>query len=171
MLLGLEAVEKTGTRSWYFELGGNAVVDSLPGVPGDTRFLGTFDRQEALEREEIDYFATGHPLVEGLLQELEDGARGRAALVELAGSGQRGLGIVALRGPSHRVVAEVLDLQGRPRPDWVLAVVERRRELRPLTNEAFTTALPRGFDWAAFVEGIGRSHGEGLRALAGIRLT
>ena len=22
MLLGLEAVEKTGTRSWYFELGG-----------------------------------------------------------------------------------------------------------------------------------------------------
>jgi ATP-dependent helicase HepA len=171
MLLGLDAVEKTGARSWYFELGGNAIVDSLPGVPADGRFLGTFDREEALVREEIDYFATGHPLVEGLLQELEDGARGRVALVELAGSGHAGVGIVALRGPAHRVAAEVVDLQGQPRPEWARAVVEGRRDLRPVQSDAWKAALPRGFDWPGFVDGIGRSHGEGLRALAGIRLT
>ena len=54
------------------ELGNEAVVDSLPGVPGGSSFVGTFDREEAVEDESIDFFASGHPLVEGVLAYFED---------------------------------------------------------------------------------------------------
>jgi hypothetical protein len=34
--------------------------------------VGTFDREEAVEDESIDFFASGHPLVEGVLAFVED---------------------------------------------------------------------------------------------------
>jgi hypothetical protein len=36
--------------------------------------VGTFDREEAVEDESIDFFASGHPLVEGVLAFVEDAA-------------------------------------------------------------------------------------------------
>src|SRR5262249_49433117 len=80
---GLHFVERKGVKTFYVEFGSDALVEHLPGVAGGTRFLGTFDRGEAVEKEELEFFASGHPLVEGLFGELEDGSRGRVALVKL----------------------------------------------------------------------------------------
>ena len=48
---GFEAMEKRGVDTWYIEFGNQAVIDHLPGVHGETRWLGTFDRTEAVTRE------------------------------------------------------------------------------------------------------------------------
>ena len=69
------------------EFGNEALVDSLPGVPGGSSFLGTFDREEAVADETLDFFAAGHPLVEGVLAHLEEAPRGRVAVAPARGSG------------------------------------------------------------------------------------
>jgi ATP-dependent helicase HepA len=103
-------------------------VDSLPGVPGGTSFLGSFDREEALADERIDFFAAGHPLVEGILAHLDESPLGRVAVLRVAMGAEKGLGLLALYkdGPTFDAVA--LDAAGRPRPDWAAAL--RRRPLR-----------------------------------------
>ena len=148
-LLGFETAEKPGPRTHYFELGGQAIVDSLPGVPGGTRYLGTFDREEAVVREELEYFASGHPLIEGLLAELEDASRGRTALLELAGAGEAGLAFLLLLGSEGTVRAEACDHEGRPRPDWMPLLLARRRELRGLSRDEAERRLPGRLDWRA----------------------
>ena len=70
--LGFRVEHLRGRRIHAIELGNEAVVDSLPGVPGGSSFVGTFDREEAVEDESIDFFASGHPLVEGVLAYFED---------------------------------------------------------------------------------------------------
>jgi ATP-dependent helicase HepA len=70
--LGFRVEHLRGRRIFAVEFGSGAVVDSLPGVPGGSTFVGTFDREEAVEDESIDFFASGHPLVEGVLAYLED---------------------------------------------------------------------------------------------------
>jgi ATP-dependent helicase HepA len=169
-LLGLESVEKPGPRCHYFELGGNAIVDSLPGVPGGTRFLGTFDRAEAVVREELDYFASGHPLVEGLLLELEDGSRGRAALLELKGAPASGLGLFLVVAGERGPEAKAFDLEGRDRPEWARLTLEGRERLSGLTPDAWTRALPPKLDWASFAASVGDPRGPRVLAAAGLRL-
>ena len=168
-LLGFDSAEKPGARSYYFELGGNSVVDGLPGVPGGTRYLGTFDRQEAVLREELEFFASGHPLVEGLLGELEDGSRGRAALLELPGSGETALALFSLAGAVPNLRAEATDAAGRSRPDWARMIVERRRSLRGVALEEWTQRLPHDVDWAATLQAV-QARGAGIRAVAGVLL-
>jgi ATP-dependent helicase HepA len=169
-LLGFETAEKAGSRSYYFELGADAIVDSLPGVPGGTRYLGTFDREEAVVREELEYFASGHPLIEGLLAELEDASRGRTALLELAGAGEAGLAFLLLLGSEGTVRAEACDHEGRPRPDWLPLLLARRRELRGLSRDEAERRLPAGLDWRASVERASRRQREALRAVAAVWL-
>src|SRR6185503_13621852 len=70
--LGFRVEHLRGRRIFAIELGNEAVVDSLPGVPGGSTYVGTFDREEAVADETIDFFASGHPLVEGVLAHLED---------------------------------------------------------------------------------------------------
>ena len=95
-------VERIARASRFaIEFGNDALVDSLPGVPGGSSFVGTFDREEAVEDETIDFFASGHPLVEGLLAHYEDDPKGRVARLEVR--------IPAARRRRDRV------LQGRPR--------------------------------------------------------
>jgi len=72
--LGFRVEHLRGRRIFAIELGNEAVVDSLPGVPGGSAYVGTFDREEAVEDESIDFFASGHPLVEGVLAYFEDNA-------------------------------------------------------------------------------------------------
>jgi ATP-dependent helicase HepA len=168
-LLGFATAEKPGARTHYFELGGDAVVDSLPGVPGGTRFLGTFDREEAVVREELDYFASGHPLVEGLLAELEDASRGRSALLELAPAGVSGLAFVFLVGGPQGLRLEVADAFGRPRPEWAELLMARRRDLRGLSREEWQARLPQRLDWPATVEKAAGDRGSTLRAAAAIQ--
>jgi ATP-dependent helicase HepA len=70
--LGFRVEHVRGRRTFAIEFGNEALVDSLPGVPGGSSFVGTFDREEAVEDETIDFFASGHPLVEGILAYFED---------------------------------------------------------------------------------------------------
>ncbi|HEV7515683.1 MAG TPA: hypothetical protein VGR07_05220, partial [Thermoanaerobaculia bacterium] len=113
---GFEIEPQIGQRTWMVELGSESLVDHLPGVPLGSRFLGTFDREEAVADEGRDFFASGHPLVEGVLAELADGPRGRVALLQLTGD-EEVFGLLAIyrRGPGWEAVA--VDAQGRPRPD------------------------------------------------------
>jgi ATP-dependent helicase HepA len=60
--LGFHVEDQRG-QSLSIELGNEALVDSLPGVPGGTSFLGTFSRAEAVADETLDFFAAGHPIV------------------------------------------------------------------------------------------------------------
>ena len=120
-------VEPHDGHVFSIELGNQALVDSLPGVPGGTSFLGTFDREEAVADERLDFFAAGHPLVEGVLAHLEESPLGRAAVLGVGIGGERGLGLLALykEGPVFDAVA--VDAAGQPRPDWAAAL--RRRPL------------------------------------------
>jgi len=70
--LGFRVEHLRGRRIFAIEFGNEAIVDSLPGVPGGSAYVGTFDREEAVEDESIDFFASGHPLVEGVLAYVED---------------------------------------------------------------------------------------------------
>jgi ATP-dependent helicase HepA len=110
------------------ELGNQALVDSLPGVAGGSSFLGTFDREQAVDDERLDYFAAGHPLVEGLLAHLEDSPLGRVTVLRVTIGEEKGVGLVAFYkgGPAFDVV--VIDPQAQPRPEWAAAL--RRRPLR-----------------------------------------
>ena len=82
--IGLEVVEKDGICVYFFEYGSQSLVDNIPGVPDGARYLGTFDRLEAIDEPEHDFFASGHALVEGLLDELEDSKAGRAGCMRLS---------------------------------------------------------------------------------------
>jgi len=131
---GFDTVPKAGKATWYVEFGPVAVVDHLPGVPEGSRWLGTFDREEAVRKETLDFFASGHPLVEGILMELEDGHRGEVALMHIESETEHagGLAVVVRRGPAVEAVA--VDLHGRRRPEWATYLLEepgRRREAMP----------------------------------------
>ncbi len=115
-------VGKRNQRTWLIEHGALSLVDHLPGVPEGSRYLGTFDRAAGVDRETIDFFAAGHPLVEGILAELEDGRRGRVALLQIAGD-EDVLGLLAVyrRGPDFELVA--VDARGR-RPDLAVSLID-----------------------------------------------
>jgi len=130
--LGFTVVEKGGEARYYIEFGAEAIVEALPGVQGGSRFLGTFSRPEAVLREELDFFASGHPLVEGLLLELQDGVRGRAACLQFPSGFCAGSGLLVFWKEGARWWAEVVDADGAPRTDWVepllLALPEARTD-------------------------------------------
>jgi len=56
-------------------------VEGLPGIDinEDRTVLGTFWRDTAVEAEELEYYATGHAIVESLFGFLRDGPYGRSA--------------------------------------------------------------------------------------------
>jgi len=119
-----------GTARYSFELGKRARVESIPGIAAGASFLGTFDREEAVQNENIDFFASGHPLVEGLLAHLDESSIGRVGLVHTRLQGGRsGFGLAGFykNGPQFHVV--VVDADGRRRADW-----ERALLLRPLKS-------------------------------------
>ncbi len=124
-------------------------MDSLPGVPGGTSFLGTFDREEALADERVDFFAAGHPLVEGVLAHLEESPLGRVAVLRLASADERGLGLLALYkdGPGFEAVA--LDSALRSRPDWAAALRQR-----PLRTRRAPPGLLREPAWPGAIQRI-----------------
>jgi ATP-dependent helicase HepA len=126
-LLGLKVDRQLGERAYSLELASGAVVETLPGLAGDATFVGTFDREEGVQRETLDFFASGHPLVEGVLAELEDGSRGRAAmfLLEVEPGQAEDFGLIAFYKKGSAVERWAVDRGGRQRPEW-LALLDRR---------------------------------------------
>ena len=136
---GFDVVPQRGEQVHAIEFGNAATIEHLPGVPPGSRFLGTFDRDEAVENETIDFFASGHPLVEGILQEIEEGSRGRAAFLEVRSAVDApGFGLFALYEEGSRREAVVVDEDGNPRPEWTRLLMARPLRARPVEAEEWT---------------------------------
>jgi ATP-dependent helicase HepA len=76
-----------------FTLGAGMQVEALPGmtIPEENEtWLGSFWRETAVARDELHWLATGHRLVEALLQVVRDGAAGRAAVLRREWAPRRG---------------------------------------------------------------------------------
>ena len=134
--LGFHVEHTRGRRIFAIELGTGALLDSLPGVRSGSAYVGSFDREEAVEDETVDFFASGHPLVEGILAHFEDGLFGRVARLELHAGRDAGEGLAAVYkdGPDFEVIA--FDAGGRPRPEWAAALRDRRRLVTRAANDA-----------------------------------
>lgn len=113
---GFRSEELRARRSWVIEFGSGSLIDHLPNVAAGASFRGTFDREVAVDDESLDFFASGHPLVEGILAELAEGPRGRVALLQLPGD-EEIFGLLALykRGAEWEAIA--VDGKGQRRED------------------------------------------------------
>ena len=67
-------------------------------------WVGTFDREEAVEDEGLDFFASGHPLVEGVFAYFEDSPLGRVARFTLE--------IDVINRNSHSVASPTIKIYG-----------------------------------------------------------
>ena len=139
-----------GRNVFAIEVGHESLVESLPGVPAGAAFVGTFSREHAVEDETLDFFASGHALVEGVLAHFEDSAIGRVADLEIAVGEDRGEGIVIIYrdGSSFDIVA--LDSAGRSRPEWAAAFCEQ-----PLLARRMDSAVTASPEWRAMIRRIG----------------
>jgi ATP-dependent helicase HepA len=154
-------VEPHADHVFSIELGNEALVDSLPGVPGGTSFLGTFDREEAVADERLDFFAAGHPLVEGLLAHLDESPLGRVAVLRVTMGAEKGLALLALYKDGPRFEAVVVDASGQRRPDWATAM--RRR---PLRSRRLSPAATRDPGWLAAIGRLARGLDAARRPVA-----
>jgi ATP-dependent helicase HepA len=149
--LGFTIERPRGRHVFAIEIGSEALVDGLPGVSGGASYLGTFDREESVEKETIDFFASGHPLVEGIFAHYDESTLGRVAHFAIEIGGDRGEGLVAIYkdGPVFDVVA--VDSAGQTRRDWAAAIRQRPLRARPLGEDAY-----RARDWTSLVRRLGR---------------
>jgi ATP-dependent helicase HepA len=148
--LGFSIAHPPGHRVFSIELGSGATVDGLPGVPAGSGYVGTFDREEAVENEFIDFFASGHPLVEGIFAHYEESGLGRAVRFEITMGHSIDAGLIAIYkdGSAFEVVA--IDVAGNARPEWAEAVLTRPINVRPVTGEA-----AKNVDWRSMVRRLG----------------
>jgi len=93
-------------------------IDELPGYGNQVRFLGTFDREEAIQTQSLAFFSNGQMLVEGLMLELEDGPRGRTAVLDLPDTGLVGSGLLCVYKNGAAWTPVVVDTRGTLRPEW-----------------------------------------------------
>ena len=177
---GFETQERGGRRTWYVEFGADALVEHLPGVPAGTRWLGTFARDEAVLKEDLDFFASGHALVEGIFREMKDGAHGRVGLLLLEKADVSGAGLLLVFRRGAGVEAVAVGFDGTPRPEWAELILRRRAEARGLRPEDWLGLLRRAAggrvpDWGALVRRLSRRAFAGresrkLEAIAAFRL-
>src|SRR5512142_136013 len=76
-----------------FTLGAHLRIDALPGmqIPEQSAtHLGSFWRETAVARDELEWFATGHKLVEALVGLVRDGDAGRTAAFRSPAAPRRG---------------------------------------------------------------------------------
>jgi ATP-dependent helicase HepA len=76
-----------------FTLGAHMRIEALPGmeIPEEpATHLGSFWRETAVARDELEWFATGHKLVEALVGLVRDGEAGRTAAFRSSAAPRRG---------------------------------------------------------------------------------
>ncbi len=164
---GFDLEQQSGRRTWTVEFGYEALIEGLPGVPPGSRFLGTFDREEAVADEQRDFFASGHALVEGVLAELEEGPRGRVGLLQAAGDEDTfGLLAVYRRGAAWEAVA--VDGQGRRRPELAARLTAPDFVTEPVDARKWTAQV----GWVKAVRRLAAALPEGdtPQAIAAFRL-
>lgn len=150
------------------EVDGRTAITLSPALTGRLRapqstYRGTFDPPLAVREEAWDFFALGHPVIDGLLETQRAGVEGRTGArvaadaplpvgvevfyeIAVQGLQQQGLFLRHVIGPDLNVVAEEIS--------------------RPLTMAA-SPAVPRLPDWAG--EAIDRSREAAIRSLDGLR--
>ena len=148
--LGFTIERPRGHRVFAIEIGREALVDGLPGVSGGTSYLGTFDRDEAVERETIDFFASGHPLVEGIFAHYDESTSGRVARFEVEIGRERGEGLVAIYKDGRMFEVVAIDSTGQARRDWEAALRQR-----PLRARSITDAND-DVDWPSLIRRLGK---------------
>ena len=165
--LGFGVERSRGRRKFAVEFGAEALIDSLPGVPGGSTFVGSFDREEAVEDETIDFFASGHALVEGILAHVEDSAEGRVAHLEVTIDGARGEGVVAFYKEGSGFAAVAVDAEGRLRPEWARAFHEWPLRVRRMSDDDVES-----IDWRTIAARASArlDPGRRLHALAAVRI-
>jgi ATP-dependent helicase HepA len=142
--LGFRVEQVRGRRAYAIEFGNEAIIDSLPGVPGGSSFVGSFDREYAVEDENIDFYASGHALVEGLLAHFDEDPKGRVGRLELQIAGDSGIGLVAFYKDGPQVTIEAFDDRGAARPGWAEAFrAHAQRARRMKADDA------AAHDWAS----------------------
>lgn len=135
-------VEQVRRRAYAIEFGNEALIDSLPGIPAGTSTVGTFDREYAVEDETIDFYSSGHPLVEGLLVHFEDDPKGRVARLEVRSSGEAGQGIAVIYKDGPQFDVRTFDSEGRSRPEWANAF-----RFRPVRATRMKPVDAAAYDW------------------------
>jgi ATP-dependent helicase HepA len=135
---GFEVEAQSGERTWRIEYGYEALVDHFFGVPLGTTLLGTFSRERAVDEETLDFFSSGHPLVEGILAELEEGPRGRVALLQIPG-GEETFGLLAIYRDAADWRAVAVDAKGQPRPDLAGRLTAGVLETEPIEAKKWTS--------------------------------
>ena len=138
---GFEVEAQSGERTWRIEYGYEALVDHFFGVPLGTALLGTFSRERAVDEETLDFFSSGHPLVEGILAELEEGPRGRVALLQIPGD-EETFGLLAIYRDARDTAdwrALAVDAKGQPRPDLAKRLTAGVLETEPIEAKKWTS--------------------------------
>lgn len=139
--IGVDTDEQVEAFQCAFQFGHALNVEALPGLSllEDKTVLGTFWRDTAIEQEEIEYFATGHPIVEALFGFLRDGPYGR-----------NGMRFVEKRGPLKARGVELLFHVQPPEPEDVSpgAKVPSRQLSRFLERLLVKVAVAQGPDGA-----------------------
>ncbi len=143
--LGFKIDRLRGHRTYSIEIGNEALVDSLPGVTAGSGFIGTFDREEAVARENIDFFASGHPLIEGLFGHIHEASLGRVVRIELTVGTGHDHGLLAIYKEGHGFEVIAVDASGALRPDWAAALRWHPAPIDRVVEEQ------KGHDWEALV--------------------
>ncbi len=168
--LGLQIEpHRDGTRH-SIELNARARVDALPGLAGEHSFLGTFQREAALADEGIDFFATGHPLVEGLLAQIREDATGRVALLRITPESDedKGFGLFAVYPTEDGFEGYAIDQRGKERPEWRDRLMERPLKSQKVKASEWTERP----GWQQVIEKMGSliEHKGQPLALAAVRV-
>jgi hypothetical protein len=89
-----------------------------------------------VEDETLDFFASGHPLVEAIFAHFDESSLGRVARfqVEIGREGGEGLVAVYKEGREFEVIA--FDSVGKPRPEWAAAFREPSLQTRRVVDDA-----------------------------------
>lgn len=149
--LGMSVEEHRGGLRHSIEFGTRAERESLPGVASGSSYLGTFLREEAVRDESIDFFASGHELVEGLLAHLEESPRGRVALLDQkSDDGEEGFGLLALYKDGPQFEAVAIDAAGNERPDWAERLTALPLTSRRVRREQWIS----GNAWPTLIRGL-----------------
>jgi hypothetical protein len=145
-------------------------------VPLGTSLLGTFSRERAVDEETLDFFSSGHPLVEGILAELEEGPRGQVTLFQIPGD-EETFGLLAIyrdaldsgtAGNAGSWHAVAVDAKGQPRPDLATLLTTQPLQTEPIEAKKWTGQA----SWKKAIRRMadGLPKGEKPQALAAFRV-